>query len=133
MIAQMEKPAEKVQKGFNPFEMAQRQLDEAAELLQLDPAVHELLRGVPVLAAHPGVFTFGGTSRAVALNQDNSLNSPDNPIPRGQVTTLFATGHTVPLANTRSRADPHLCLDLLVSQQLRRPCMAACVPLARTS
>jgi glutamate dehydrogenase (NAD(P)+) len=29
---------------FNPFEMAQRQLDEAAELLQLDPAVHELLR-----------------------------------------------------------------------------------------
>jgi len=34
----------KAQKGFNPFEMAQRQLDEAAELLQLDPAVHELLR-----------------------------------------------------------------------------------------
>jgi glutamate dehydrogenase (NAD(P)+) len=31
-------------KPFNPFEMAQRQLDEAAELLQLDPAVHELLR-----------------------------------------------------------------------------------------
>jgi glutamate dehydrogenase (NAD(P)+) len=29
---------------FNPFEMAQQQLDEAAELLQLDPAVHELLR-----------------------------------------------------------------------------------------
>ncbi len=47
---------------------------------------------VPVLAAHPGVFTFGGTSRAVALNQDGSLNSPDNPLPRGQVATLFATG-----------------------------------------
>lgn len=31
-------------KPFNPFEMAQRQLDEAAELLQLDPAIHELLR-----------------------------------------------------------------------------------------
>ncbi len=31
-------------KAFNPFEMAQRQLDEAAALLQLDPAVHELLR-----------------------------------------------------------------------------------------
>jgi glutamate dehydrogenase (NAD(P)+) len=31
-------------KAFNPFEMAQRQLDEAAEMLQLDPAVHELLR-----------------------------------------------------------------------------------------
>src|SRR5512137_2114988 len=32
------------QSTFNPFEMAQRQLDEAAELLQLDPPVHELLR-----------------------------------------------------------------------------------------
>ncbi len=28
----------------NPFEIAQRQLDEAAALLKLDPAVHELLR-----------------------------------------------------------------------------------------
>ena len=29
---------------FNPFEIAQRQLDEAAAILKLDPAVHELLR-----------------------------------------------------------------------------------------
>ncbi len=28
----------------NPFEVAQRQLDEAAELLELEPAIHELLR-----------------------------------------------------------------------------------------
>ena len=27
----------------NPFEIAQRQLDEAAAILKLDPAVHELL------------------------------------------------------------------------------------------
>lgn len=32
------------ERPFSPFEMAQRQLDEAAELLQLDPAIHELLR-----------------------------------------------------------------------------------------
>ena len=31
-------------KEFKPYAMAQSQLDEAAELLQLDPAVHELLR-----------------------------------------------------------------------------------------
>jgi glutamate dehydrogenase (NAD(P)+) len=31
-------------KGLNPFQIAQRQLDEAAEILKLDPAVHELLR-----------------------------------------------------------------------------------------
>ncbi|MGC9529107.1 MAG: Glu/Leu/Phe/Val family dehydrogenase [Candidatus Bipolaricaulaceae bacterium] len=30
--------------GHNPFHMAQQQLDEAAGVLQLDPAVHELLR-----------------------------------------------------------------------------------------
>jgi len=29
---------------LNPFEIAQRQLDTAAEIMQLDPAVHELLR-----------------------------------------------------------------------------------------
>jgi uncharacterized protein (TIGR03437 family) len=50
---------------------------------------------VPVVAVHPGVFTFGGTSRAVALNQDGTLNSVDNPIPPGQVATLFATGQGV--------------------------------------
>jgi glutamate dehydrogenase (NAD(P)+) len=33
-----------IHKPFNPFDMAQQQLDEAAGLLQLDPAVHELLR-----------------------------------------------------------------------------------------
>jgi glutamate dehydrogenase (NAD(P)+) len=31
-------------KEFNPFLIAQRQLDEAAEIMGLDPAVHELLR-----------------------------------------------------------------------------------------
>lgn len=30
--------------GKNPFQIAQRQLDEAAKVLKLDPAVHELLR-----------------------------------------------------------------------------------------
>ena len=29
---------------LNPFAIAQQQLDEAARILKLDPAVHELLR-----------------------------------------------------------------------------------------
>ena len=37
-------PSALSKKQFNPFEIAQRQLDEAAALLRLDPAVHELLR-----------------------------------------------------------------------------------------
>lgn len=33
-----------IQSAPNPFEVAQQQLDEAAELLELDPAIHDLLR-----------------------------------------------------------------------------------------
>jgi len=33
-----------VMEAFNPFEIAQRQLDEAAELLKLDPGMHAFLR-----------------------------------------------------------------------------------------
>ncbi|MCX7750599.1 MAG: Glu/Leu/Phe/Val dehydrogenase [Candidatus Bipolaricaulota bacterium] len=33
-----------VQTSFNPFEIAQRQLDQAAKRLELDPGLHELLR-----------------------------------------------------------------------------------------
>lgn len=34
----------KIETSPNPFEVAQQQLDEAAEMLKLDPAIHELLR-----------------------------------------------------------------------------------------
>ncbi len=37
-------PSTTLEKQLNPFEIAQRQLDEAAAVLKLDPAVHELLR-----------------------------------------------------------------------------------------
>jgi glutamate dehydrogenase (NAD(P)+) len=37
-------PTSTESKGPNPFHIAQQQLDEAAEILKLDPAVHELLR-----------------------------------------------------------------------------------------
>ena len=36
---------------LNPFEIAQSQLDEAAELMQLEPAIHEFLRW-PVRELH---------------------------------------------------------------------------------
>jgi len=56
----------------------------------------ELLAGGPVIVAaySPGFFTDGstGTGQASALNQDNSINSPSNPAPRGTVVQLFGTG-----------------------------------------
>jgi uncharacterized protein (TIGR03437 family) len=45
----------------------------------------------PVLPAVPGVFTVDGT-HAAALNQDGTINSPDNPAPAGSIVSVFATG-----------------------------------------
>jgi uncharacterized protein (TIGR03437 family) len=49
---------------------------------------------VPVAASAPGIFTLNGTGRAggAVLNQDNTLNTPDNPAPRDSVVVLWATG-----------------------------------------
>ena len=47
---------------------------------------------VPVAASAPAIYTYGGTSRAVVVNQDNTFNSDANPAARGDIVTLFATG-----------------------------------------
>jgi len=47
---------------------------------------------VPVAAQAPGLFTFGDGVRVVALNQDGSVNGPQNPAARGTVLTFFANG-----------------------------------------
>lgn len=56
----------------------------------------ELVAGGQVIVAaySPGFFTAGstGTGQARALNQDNSINGPSNPAPRGTVVQLFGTG-----------------------------------------
>jgi adhesin/invasin len=39
-----------------------------------------------------GIFQFPGTNRAVALNQNGSVNGPDNPEARGNVIVVFLTG-----------------------------------------
>ena len=46
-----------------------------------------------VSAAVPGIFTAeDGAGQAIALNQDGTFNSADNPAKRGDVIALFATG-----------------------------------------
>jgi uncharacterized protein (TIGR03437 family) len=45
---------------------------------------------VPVVSVHPGIFLTG--RRAIVLNQDGSLNAPENAAARGEVVVLFATG-----------------------------------------
>jgi uncharacterized protein (TIGR03437 family) len=47
---------------------------------------------VQIAPAAPGIFTTGTSGQAAALNEDTSLNSPDNPAARGSIIVLFATG-----------------------------------------
>ncbi|MBX9603520.1 MAG: serine hydrolase [Bryobacteraceae bacterium] len=49
---------------------------------------------VPVQATAPALFTANrsGTGNAAALNQDNTVNSPENPAPRGSIVALFGAG-----------------------------------------
>ncbi len=48
---------------------------------------------VPVAAADPALFTLNyGTGNAVAVNQDGTINSDENPAPRGSIVVLYATG-----------------------------------------
>jgi uncharacterized protein (TIGR03437 family) len=44
--------------------------------------------------ASPALFTAAasGTGQVAALNQDNTVNGPSNPVARGQVIQLFGTG-----------------------------------------
>ena len=45
-----------------------------------------------VAAVAPAIFLLDGGSAGAVLNQDNSLNAPLTPLPRGQVLQVFATG-----------------------------------------
>jgi uncharacterized protein (TIGR03437 family) len=62
--------------------------------------------GVPVATSVPAIFTLDGTGvgRAAALNQDNTVNDPSNPAPRGTFVQIYATGEgqTLPAGVTGS-------------------------------
>lgn len=55
---------------------------------------------VPLNSASPGLFTLSGSGSGgvAAINQDGSVNAPNNAIPRGQIAVLFGTGQG-PVAN----------------------------------
>jgi uncharacterized protein (TIGR03437 family) len=49
---------------------------------------------LPIIQAGPGIFTLNasGTGQGAILNQDGSVNGPQNPAARGSVVSVFATG-----------------------------------------
>ncbi len=46
----------------------------------------------PVADSAPGLFMVAGARNAAALNEDGSINSAENPAPRGSIVSLWATG-----------------------------------------
>jgi uncharacterized protein (TIGR03437 family) len=49
-------------------------------------------QSVSVSAVAPAIFMMGSPSAGAVLNQDFSMNGPANPLPRGQVLLVYATG-----------------------------------------
>jgi uncharacterized protein (TIGR03437 family) len=68
-----------------------------------------------VSQAYPGIFTMdsSGGGQAAALNQDGTLNAPDNPAARGSVVVFYATG--------AGQTDPAGVDGLIAADVLARP------------
>jgi uncharacterized protein (TIGR03437 family) len=70
-----------------PFEIAPGQ----ASLVVTADGASSASAAFTVAASAPGILTYG-TNRAVAVNQDVSLNGPDKPALAGSVVTVYMTG-----------------------------------------
>jgi len=74
-----------------PFGLAGRT---AATLEISNPTGTPFSVSLPVSPSAPGIFTLSasGAGRGAILNQDSTVNSPDNPAARGSIVVLYATG-----------------------------------------
>jgi len=75
-----------------------------------------------VVDAAPGIFMAANSTNAAALNQDNTINSPQNPVARGTVIVLYCTGEglvTAPGINGQ-----------VIGTNLRRPLLPVRVRIA---
>lgn len=74
-----------------PYELAG---SDTASVQVVYDGVGSNMLSVPVAAAVPGVFTANsaGSGPGAILNQDNSINSPANPAPKGTAVVIYATG-----------------------------------------
>jgi uncharacterized protein (TIGR03437 family) len=63
-----------------------------AHTLHLRSAYGTAQQAVTVAAVAPAIFLIGTPPAGAVTNQDGSLNLPDNPLARGQVLVIYATG-----------------------------------------
>jgi uncharacterized protein (TIGR03437 family) len=87
-----------------PYSVAGRTRTEVEVKFRGNPVAPTVLE---VLPARPEIFTGLGSSQAVALNQDTSLNSAARPAEPGEIVVLFATGagETSPAAESGKPAE----------------------------
>lgn len=66
----------------------------AATVVVVSSGVRSLPVIVPIIPESPGIFTAspGGTGQGAAVNEDFTLNSPENPASPGGVIQIFCTG-----------------------------------------
>jgi len=60
--------------------------------VQLKSAYGTAQQQIAVSTVAPAIFLLSGGSQGAVLNQDNSINAPLTPLPRGQVLQVYATG-----------------------------------------
>jgi uncharacterized protein (TIGR03437 family) len=73
-----------------PYELAGQSTAQLQIVYQSATVVSTL---VPLAAANPALFLLNaGASEVVAVNQDGSINSDQNPAARGSIVVMYATG-----------------------------------------
>ena len=75
--------------GFVPVEVAS--LENALVVVHYKQ-VQSLARLVLISPVNPGLFVFPETTEAIVLNHDGTVNSAENPAPRGSFVSLFGSG-----------------------------------------
>jgi len=87
--------------------------------IKVDGAVSNVAQ-LPVLQADPGIFA-NSAGLALALNQDGSINTQQNPAASGSIVTVFVNGAGLqtptPADGTRAPFGPQLAAPLVASVQ----------------
>jgi uncharacterized protein (TIGR03437 family) len=117
-----------------PYEVAGRTTVTVQVLSARSPAS---VFSVNIEPSDPGIFTYSAPdTRALILNGNNTMNSPENPAARGEIVSVFATGEgqTAPsgvtgrLCSAAALATPVLACGARIGGESAPPAYCGCAP-----